>query len=299
MDDPITGWALPASMFSLMIGMGLTLTLDDFRRIAKVPGPIIVGTLLQLVAMPVIGFALALAFQLPPMLAAGLVIVAACPGGMMSNMAVHLGRANTALSISLTATATTATLLTLPLWIRATLHMTGGVDANGGAIEIPIFGTAIELGGLTIVPIGIGMALRHMWHWAMRLERPFSLAGTIGIIATLGRDAAARADPPTELLALSLMPAILLCLAAAAIGFVVPLLLRHSISDAVTISVEICLKNGLLGMVVASSAFGVLEPSIPIVLYTSLMIPLSTIALVGHGIYRRALARARHAEQSN
>jgi len=254
MDDPINGWALPAAMFSLMLGMGLALTLADFRRIAKLPGPVIVGTVLQLVAMPLIGFGLALAFELPPMLATGLVIVAACPGGMLSNMAVHLGRANTALSISLTATATAATLLTLPIWIRAILRETGGMAVDGSAIDVPILGTAIELGGLTIVPVAIGMAIRHFWPSSTRLERPLSLAGTIGIIATLGYDAATRADPPTDLFALSIAPVSWLCAAAMILGFAIPRLLGQSISDAVTISVEVCLKNGLLGMVVASTS---------------------------------------------
>ena len=287
MNDPMTGWMLPASMFCLMLGMGLTLTLDDFRRIAKVPGPVIVGTLLQLIAMPVIGFALAVSFDLPPLLAVGLVTVAACPGGMMSNMAVHLGRANTALSITLTATATTATLLTLPLWIRGILSSTGGVAMDGTLVEIPVLGTAIELGGLTVVPVALGMAMRHFRPSAAGLERLFTLLGTLGIIGTLGYDAAIRPELPVESAALSFAPATLLCVAGAVLGFVIPRLLGQPLADAVTISVEICLKNGLLGMVVVSGAFGVLEPSIPILVYSSIMLPLAATMLTLHGFYVR------------
>ncbi|NNL64708.1 MAG: bile acid:sodium symporter family protein, partial [Myxococcales bacterium] len=178
MSDPIGGWLLPLSMFGLMFAMGLALVLDDFRRIARVPGPVVTGTLLQLLGMPVIGFGLALAFELPPLLAAGLVILAACPGGMMSNMLVHVGRANTALSITLTATATTATLFTLPLWIRAILDRVGG---ETGAIEIPLLETAGQLGGLTILPVAVGMVVRALHPPALRLELPLSAIAGLGI----------------------------------------------------------------------------------------------------------------------
>jgi BASS family bile acid:Na+ symporter len=278
--DTLGGWYLPASMFGLMFAMGLALRPDDFRRIAKVPGPVVVGTLLQLVGMPVIGFGLALAFELPPLLAAGFVIVAACPGGMMSNMLVHLARANTALSITLTATATTATLLTLPLWIRGILASVGG-DAT--AVEVPILGTALELGGLTVVPVALGMLARQIRPGLWRLERPLSAAASLVIVAILVYDGAMRPDPPTEPFVASLVPSAILGFAAVVFGLGIPRLLRQPAPDATAISIELCMKNGLLGTVVASSTFGVLEPSIPILAYTGMMLPVSATILT---VYR-------------
>ena len=282
--DTLGGWYLPASMFGLMFGMGLALRLEDFRRIADVPGPVVLGTLLQLVGMPVAGFAIAVAYELPPLLAAGLVIVAACPGGMMSNMLVHLARANTALSITLTATATSATLITLPLWIRAILAQAGGDAAE---IDVPILGTALELGGLTVAPVALGMIARGLRPALARLERPLSGIASVAIVVILVADGYARPDPPTDLFTASVVPSLWLGLVAVVMGVGIPRWLRQSASDATAVGVELCMKNGLLGTVVASSTFGVLEPSIPILAFTGLMLPVSGTLLVAYRLRQK------------
>jgi len=282
--DPLGGWLMPALIFALMFGMGLALTIDDFRRVLKLPGPVIVGTLLQLVAMPLVGYALAVGYGLPPLLSVGIVIAAACPGGMLSNMLVHWVGANTALSISLTATATAATLFTLPLWIRASLAHTGGA---GGVAEIPLLETALELGSLTILPVVLGMATCTRFPGAARLDRPLTLLASLGILAALTLDGFMRPESPVEAVALVTPPALWLAGAALLLGLLVPMLLRFSASDTVTIAVEIGVKNTLLGIVVASSSFGVLEPSIPILLYGGLMLPLGASLVIGYRLHRR------------
>lgn len=279
LSETITAILLPASMFGLMFGMGLALVPEDFRRIARVPGPVVTGTLLQLVGMPIVGIALASAYSLPPLLAVGLVIVAACPGGMMSNMFVHLSRANTALSITLTATATTVTLITLPLWIRGVMGLFGD---GATAVEIPLLATAAELGSLTILPVILGMIFRAGHPAAVRFERPLSILGSIGVVGSVIYQAASRPELPTAELAASLEPAILLILAASGLGLFVPLLLRQSAADAIAISVELCVKNGVLGLVVTASAFDDLAPTIPILVYTTFMTPIALTLLFAH-----------------
>lgn len=291
LSETITAILLPASMFGLMFGMGLALVPEDFRRIARVPGPVVTGTLLQLVGMPLVGIALASFYSLPPLLAVGLVIVAACPGGMLSNMFVHLSHANTALSITLTATATTVTLITLPLWIR-------GVMANVGdgsvAVEIPLLATAAELGSLTILPVLLGMIFRASHPAAARFESPLSILGSLGVVGSVVYQSASRPELPTAEFMASLAPAILLILAASGLGLFVPLLLRQSAADAIAISVELTVKNGVLGLVVAASAFDALAPTIPILVYTTFMIPIALMLLFGH----RMLEKRRAAEIS-
>jgi BASS family bile acid:Na+ symporter len=170
----INEWIVPAGMFALMFGMGLALTVDDFRRVVLLPQATVVGTFLQLVGMPLAGFGLAHAFALDPLLAAGLVIIAACPGGVMSNMFVHLGRADTALSITLTATATAVTLFTIPLWVRAVLASFGEAGAN---IEMPVIETALYLGGFTILPVAVGMGVLVFYNlWRRRAESRLSVS---------------------------------------------------------------------------------------------------------------------------
>ena len=156
MNDPLGGWFLPATMFGLMFGMGLALTPADFRRVLQVPGPVIVGTFLQLLAVPLVGLALVFAYNLSPLLADGLMSTAACPGGMSSNLFIYYAGANTALSITLTAVATTVSLFTLPLWIGV---VQGLRDASSSAVTVPVLDMVIELGGLTVLRVIVGQIL--------------------------------------------------------------------------------------------------------------------------------------------
>ena len=106
----------------------------------------------------------------------------------------------------------------------------------------------------------------------------------------LGYDAATRPDPPVDEFQMSFLPSVWLIVSSVVIGLGIPTLMRQSLKDATTIAVELCLKNGLLGMVVASSTFGVLEPSVPIIVYTSMMIPISVGMVVFYRLReRRAL----------
>ncbi|MDG2049155.1 MAG: hypothetical protein P8M78_03235 [Myxococcota bacterium] len=280
MANPTEGPLLPLLMFGLMLGMGLSLTWGDFRRIAQVPTSIIVGTLLQLVAMPMAGVVIAKVYSLPPLLTVGLVVCAACPGGLGSNVFVHFGRAHTALSISLTAIATLVTLLTLPLWIRVAQSTAG---AQVDSVEVPLFATALELGGFTILPILVGMGLRSVRASAQKWERPITAFSGLGLFGVLLIDNLDRPNPPTELFLLSLVPCLWLLASAGVLGLGIPRLLGRSWADSVTIAVELCVKNALLGMVVVATAFQEIDATIPLFAYSTLMAPPAILMLA---IYR-------------
>src|SRR5690554_711911 len=96
---------LPIALFIIMIGIGMTLTLRDFRQVAVYPRGLVIGTVAQILLMPAVAFALAYLFGVSPAIAVGLVIIAACPGGTTSNLFVLLARGNIALSIVLTVSA--------------------------------------------------------------------------------------------------------------------------------------------------------------------------------------------------
>ena len=145
----------------------------------------------------------------------------------------------------------------------------------------------IELGGLTVAPVAIGMVARAIRPSLARLERPLSAIASILIVVIVVADGFRRPDPPTELVAVSFQPSLWLALAATVLGIGVPRLLRQSAPDATAIGVELCMKNGLLGLVVVSSTFGVIEPSIPILMFTSLMIPVSASILVAYRIQQK------------
>lgn len=277
MDGLIAGLVVPAAMFGLMFAMGLTLTVADFRRVFLYPRATLVGTLVQLVAMPLVGVALAVAFELPAMLAAGLVIVAACPGGVMSNMVVHLGRADVALSITLTATATAVTLFTLPLWVRAVLDLSGGAALG---VEVPVFETAGRLAVFTVLPVAVGMAVRRFRPTALAWEGRLSRGSAALIVIGLTVDAVAdEGGAFAESSGLIVVPVILLLAAAFVLGYGLPRALRLPLPEAATIGVEACLKNTVLGLFLATQSLA-FESVLPIAFYMILQLPVSIGVIV-------------------
>ena len=283
---------LSAGMFMLMLGMGLVLVTDDFRRVATSPRATIVGIVLQLIVMPMVGVSLANLFALPPILATGIVVVAACPGGMFSNMYVHFAKGNTALSITLTATATLVTLFTLPLWVQfaVTLFEVDG----GGAIQMPVLETALRLGTFTVLPVALGMIARARNPNVLRWERHATIPGAIIIVlgAALGTSENPDLDPSQFVEALA--PAAAFAVAAMVIGMAVPLLFRIPARDAVTIAVEMIVKNTLLGVVLVAQVLD-FEAVLPIFAFAIFQTPGGLLLLVGWRYVERRRERAASA----
>jgi BASS family bile acid:Na+ symporter len=282
LDSVITQWIVPAGMFVLMLAMGLTLTLDDFRRIVSIPRPTVVGTLLQLVAMPLAGLALAIAFDLEPILAAGLVVIAACPGGAMSNVLCHLGKADTALSITLTATATMITLFTIPLWVRI-----ASAGETGSVVDMPFVDTALGLGAFTVLPVAVGMALRPLWPALAAQERWLTRVSTLVIVVALTIEAMTNEDPPLAALESTWRPALLLLVSALVMGIGLPLLLNLGARDAATIAVEISIKNSVLGLFVTTEALRSLEAAAPVAVFMTFQVPVGIGVLALYNLWRR------------
>ena len=278
MDPAVTEVVQGLAMFSLMFAMGLTLEAADFRRIAATPRASVLGTLLQLVIMPVAGVGLAAALDLAPLFAIGLVVIAACPGGMFSNMYVHLGRGHTALSVTLTATATLVTLFTLPLWVRGAVAWFEPGDAS--AIEMPVLETAAQLSLLTVLPIGLGMVARVRRPALLRIERPVSIVAAVVIVAASVTIGASRPDIPVASLLEALEAASWFAVVAVAIGTIAPLAFGLDGRDTATIAVELVVKNILLALVLAGSAMP-FEALIPILAFAMIQTPAGILVLLG------------------
>jgi BASS family bile acid:Na+ symporter len=268
---------ISGAMCALMFSMGLTLTPDDFQRIARTPRPIVVGTIAQLIVLPLIALALARVFDLPPLLAAGMAVLGACPGGMFSNMFVHLARAHTALSITLTATSTFVTLFTMPLWLQWGLADSSGTHA---AIDMPILSSALRLGMLTILPIVLGMIMRAQRpgsvRWEPSLARFSIVAITIGVVIN-GME---QPDPPSaEIFLESIAPVAWYTLSVFIIGAMIPVLFGISARDGATIAVELAVKNTMLGVVLLTQVLD-FAAIVPILVYITVQTPAGILILV-------------------
>lgn len=149
---------LPLSLAFIMFTLGMGLRLTSFSEIVKFPKAFTLGLINQVILLPVVGFAIAVMFQLPPALAVGVMILALSPGGVTTNVLTKIAGANTALSITLTAIVTLISVVTLPVIIGLSMrYFTGSV-----AQDFNIFKISVSIFLITVVPVSIGVLLTHV-----------------------------------------------------------------------------------------------------------------------------------------
>nr|WP_281372539.1 bile acid:sodium symporter [Prauserella isguenensis] len=268
-------------MFVIMIGIGLSLRGRDFSQVLRTPRSAIAGTLGQVVLMPLLGLALAWLLALPPLVAAGLVIIAACPGGTTSNLIAYLARANVALSIVLTVSASLITIVTLPIFANLALDIWPA--AGVGEIHVPVLRTIALLLVLVLVPVLLGMAVRAARPAvADAMERAVSVFGGLVFAALIVVISVSLGDELWEYLRAAGLPVILLNLGGLAVGFGVTALTRASWADRVAGAVELGIKNATIGILIAVTVIGQPEMAVPPGVYGLLMYA-SAAAVIWYG----------------
>ncbi len=225
-------WSLATSM----LGMGLTLNLDDFRAIGRMPGAVTLGFIAQYTIMPLSGWCTAKLLGLEPGLAVGIILVASCPGGMASNMIAYLARANVALSVVLTLFSTLLAFFFTPMWTKALAGQYVPVDAWG------LCKSALQL---TIAPVVLGVLIR--WKLPRLADRIGGAGPTVAVVAFVcvtGGIVAASADAIAKNFGLLALAAFVLHVLGFGVGYVVPKLLRYPESVSRTVSIEVGMQNG-------------------------------------------------------
>lgn len=149
---------IPVCLFLIMMGMGLTLITNDFKRVLKYPKAVGIGLTNQLILLPIIGFALANIMPLRPEYAVGVMLLVLCPGGTTSNLFTYLAKGDVALSVTMTAIASVITVFSIPIVLSFSLIYFMG---SGSEFELPVVKTVLTLVVLTIVPISIGMLIKR------------------------------------------------------------------------------------------------------------------------------------------
>lgn len=148
---------LPWILAAVMLAMGLSLESDNFRRVARHPGHLALGLALQMLALPLLSWAVVLVLPLPPFATAGLLLVALVPGGATSNLFTYLARGDLALSVCLTAITAMLVPFTLPLIMGWNFHLLGMTAAE---FTLPYWSVVGQLVLVTLVPVLGGMSLR-------------------------------------------------------------------------------------------------------------------------------------------
>ena len=264
----LTNLLLPLALGVIMFGLGLGLTTEDFRRVARYPRAVVVGLTLQVLVLPWVAFALALALALPPALAVGLMLLAASPGGATANIYSHLARGDVALNITLTAINSALCLLTLPLILNLALEYFLGA----GQYVPPPTRKVVEVAVLIVLPVLLGMAARaRAPGFAARAEKPLRLLSVLVLVLLI---VAAVAQEWRTLLASFAtvgLACLLFNLASMGVGYAAPLALRLPRRQAIAIAMEIGIHNGTLAIFIALNVLGDSAISIPAAVYSLLM----------------------------
>ncbi len=259
---------LPLGLAIIMLGLGLSLTWADFRRVAQMPRPVLVGLGVQTLILPAAALAIAHAFGLAPALAVGLMLLAASPGGATANLFSHLAEGDVALNITLTAVNSMLSIVTLPLLVGLSLSHFLGQDKH-----IPLqFGKILSVMAIVLVPVAIGMAVRKRRpDVALKLDKPVRIASAAFLFLIIAATALQERHHLGDLFRQVGIPALVFNLVSLGVGFLVPRLLRLPERQATAIALEIGIHNGTLAIAVAHTVLGDGTMAVPAAIYSLIM----------------------------
>lgn len=242
----IVPW-IPYLLGIVMLGMGLTLTFKDFAEVTKNPKAAIIGVVAQFVVMPSVAFFLAKAFQLPPDLAIGVILVGSCPGGTSSNVMTYLAKGNTALSVA----CTTVSTLLAPILTPAIFYLFASEW-----LEIDASAMFISVLQMVLLPIFIGVIIRSIFKQKIeQFSQTMPLISVVAIVLIVTAVVAVSKDRIIESGLLVFIVVVLHNVLGYAIGYLVSRVLKLPIADSKAIAIEVGMQNSGLGVALAALHF--------------------------------------------
>lgn len=267
--DQVSTLVLAAALIIIMLGMGLSLVIDDFRNIFRNPKAVFVGLVNQLIILPLIGFGIVTLFPMQPEIAIGVMILAACPGGPTSNLISFMAKADLALSVSLTALSSLITILTIPFMVNFAL--TYFLD-EGQVIKLDVVQTITQIFAIVVIPIVIGMTIRkYRPVFAERMGKPVRIAsGVILAVIILGIVLKERAHM-VEYFKKAGLATLALNLLTMGVGYLSAKAFRLSRKQGYSIAIESGIQNGTLAISIAVALLGNTAYAIAPAVYSVLM----------------------------
>ncbi|XP_010273395.1 PREDICTED: probable sodium/metabolite cotransporter BASS1, chloroplastic [Nelumbo nucifera] len=231
-----------------MLGMGMTLTLDDLRGALAMPKELLTGFVLQYSVMPLSGFFVSKLLKLPSYYAAGLILVACCPGGTASNIVTYIARGNVALSVLMTAASTLSAVVMTPFLAAKLAGQFVAVDAAG------LLMSTLQV---VLLPVLFGAVLNQYCQWVVRLVSPLMPTIAVGTVAVLCGNAIAQNASAIRMSGQQVvLAACLLHSSGFFFGYILSRVLGVDVSSSRTISIEVGMQNSVLGVVLAGQHFG-------------------------------------------
>jgi len=244
----LTQVMLPLVLALIMFGMGLSLTFEDFQRLWKMPRSVFVGLFGQLLLLPILAYAIVIAFDLSASLAIGLIILSACPGGTMSNVISHLARANLALSVTLTAITTIACVFSTPFIIGLAISEFGDTSSDSFSIT----GTSLGLIVITLLPVLAGIGVRRKFpEQAIRREVLFRRFSGIFMVLMIAAILIQERDMLMSSFSQMFWATTTLNLVAIGVGILLAKSFRLSSTDGVTLGIEVGIQNASMAILIA------------------------------------------------
>lgn len=219
----------------IMFSMGLTLTVDDFKRVFTAPKAVFIGALTQYIVMPLAAFALAIIFNLPPEVAAGVILVGSVPGGTSSNVMTFMARGNTALSVTMTA----VTTLLAPIMTPTMTYLLASQWLSVSFLDM-----LMSIINVVLIPIVLGVVLRMLFNDAVEKATPvLPLVSVIGIIGVASAVVAVNKENLLTTGALIFVVVVLHNLIGFITGYIVGKVLKVEFADVKALSLETGMQN--------------------------------------------------------
>jgi len=267
--DQLSTAILGVCLIIIMLGMGLSLVLEDFKRVFLYPKAVVVGLFNQIILLPLIGYGIAVYSGASPEVAVGIMILAACPGGPTSNLISHLARGNTALSVTLTALSSFITIITIPFIVNFALEEF--LDQSQ-MIRLDVVETIMQVTIIIIIPILVGMFIRNKKpDFAMKMAKPVRIASGMVLALVIIGICVKERDNLLSMLRDAGLVSILLNVITMGVGYFSAKLFKLNEKSAISISIESGIQNGTLGISVAVVLLGNSAYAVTPAVYGTLM----------------------------
>lgn len=238
---------IPYLLGIVMLGMGLTLTFKDFAEVTKNPKSVIIGVIAQFAVMPSVAYGLVKAFNLPPDLAIGVILVGCCPGGTSSNVMTYLARGNTALSVA----CTTISTLLAPVLTPAIFYLFASqwLEINATAMFISVL-------QMVLLPIFVGVVIRTIFKQKVeQFSQTMPLISVIAIVLIVTAVVSVSRDRIIESGLLIFAVVALHNGLGYLIGYLASRLFKLPIADSKAVAIEVGMQNSGLGAALAALHF--------------------------------------------
>ncbi|WP_067541498.1 bile acid:sodium symporter family protein [Nocardia crassostreae] len=291
MGSTIFAVGLPIALALIMFGLGLTLTVDDFARVLRYPKAAVIALVCQMLLLPAVCLGLIYLFGLNGALAAGMMLLAASPGGPSANLFSHIAGGNVALNITLTAVNSVLAVFTLPLVVALSYSLFLD-DSESIGLRPDKFA---QVFAIVLIPVALGMVVHHHFTaWSERKRGAVKILSIVVLILVVTAAVAKNFDTLTENIGKLASICLVFAVISLTVGFFAPRLLHVDTDLAIASAMEIGIHNGAIAIAVATSVLHNNPMAVPGAVYGVLMnLPAAAAAYLLARHTRRQLPTGR------